>query len=78
MIATGYMTCETAGTAIALSTTGYFFYGVQVSGFMTSLLVIAPAYTGIVSSWARFYGQIVAVVAPLVVGAMTTNVSLFT
>lgn len=74
LIACGYMNCGQKALAITFLTLANFLSSGQVPGYFTSLVCIAPAYTGIVNAFARLSGQVASVIAPYIVGAITIEV----
>lgn len=74
LIACGYMDCSQTALAVFFLTAANFVSSGQVTGYFTSLVCIAPAYTGLVNAFARFSGQVASVTAPYIVGAITVEV----
>jgi len=71
LIACGYMDCSQTALAVVFLTAANFVSSGQVTGYFTSLVCIAPAYTGLVNAFARLSGQVASVIAPYIVGAIT-------
>jgi len=73
LIACGYMDCGQIPLAVFFLTAANFVSSGQVTGYFTSLVCIAPAYTGLVNAFARLSGQVASVIAPHIVGALTVK-----
>jgi len=73
LIATAYMDYTHTALAVAFVTIANGLFSCQVPGFLTSLVCIAPLYSGMVNAVSRFCGQVGSVIAPYVVGAITVD-----
>jgi len=73
LIACGYMDCGHIALAVFFLTAANFMSSGQVTGYFTSVVCIAPAYTGLVNAFTRFSGQVASVIAPYIVGSITVE-----
>lgn len=63
---------------LILLSTGMAFTSGYVPGFYTSIVSIAPTYTAAISAYSQGYAQVGSLIAPIIVGFMTSEVSTFT
>uniref|UniRef100_A0A5S6QWH1 MFS domain-containing protein n=1 Tax=Trichuris muris TaxID=70415 RepID=A0A5S6QWH1_TRIMR len=70
LIALSFVDCQHSAEAIAFMIMANALMSGAIPGFMTSTLSVAPAYSGTVSSIAKYHGQVAAVITPYFIGTM--------
>jgi len=73
LVACGYVKCGQTALAVFFLTVSIFTASGQITGYFTSLVCIAPAYTGLINAFGRASGQVGSVIAPYIVGAITVE-----
>ena len=77
LIITGYMDCHRQVAAIVLLSLSMGFCGFQFSSFFINHGDIAPKYAGTVFGFTNTGASVPGIIAPYIVGAITTHVSTF-
>ena len=76
LIITGYMDCHRPAAALVLLSLSMGFCGFQFSSFFINHGDIAPKYAGTVFGFTNTGASVPGIIAPYIVGAITTNVSI--
>ena len=75
LIITGYMDCRQPVGALVLLSLSMGFCGFQFSSFFINHGDIAPKYAGTVFGFTNTGASVPGIIAPYIVGAITTHVS---
>jgi MFS family permease len=68
LLLSSFTDCRNRSLPVLYVCLATFFVSGTIPGFFTSLVCIAPQFTGMVNSVARFSGQLSAVITPLAIG----------
>jgi ACS family sodium-dependent inorganic phosphate cotransporter-like MFS transporter 5 len=75
LIAASFVNCETRMTAVGLLIASVGFTSFNRSGYVVNHLDIAPRYAGILFGLTNTFATVPGMIAPVIVGQLTTNVS---
>lgn len=73
LIATGFVTCEQRGLAVAFVSISVMSMGFTRPGFAVNHVDFAPKYAGILYGITNTVGTLPGMIAPIVAGALTPN-----
>ena len=76
MVSMVFMDCASAHLAVVILCLGFTFSGFGYIGHAVNMIDIAPKYAGSVSGLTNGIGSLSGLVAPYIVAAITTNVSM--
>lgn len=74
LLLSSFTDCRNRSLPVLYVCLATFFVSGTIPGFFTSLVCIAPQFTGMVNSVARFSGQLSAVITPLAIGNIVKQV----